>query len=481
MRSARAAYLLGASGVAVSTVASTAAGFMSLWLLTQILTKEMFGGYAFAMAIVALASFAATLGLDRSLLLRVARRPALADKLRGSGLAGRTCLASLGAGCVIAAGLAAGAGPLVGFGALPEALFWLQALAVAVMPMACAMILQAWFQANHRIAASTAMPGLGDLMRCLLFSIVLLTGLGSQGVAAAVVLGAVAPMVLLVYLAWGRTTLYPRLLNRADFAKGLQFLTFRLATQGVRQVDLIMMGLLATGGATAEYAIALRLAALADYGRQSLKPSFAPRARRWLAMGDRGSALREFEHARHGSLAVALAVAAGFVVLGPYVLGMFGAFDAAYPPMLLLALAFIVNAGFGMHASYLAMHGEVGWSAMLQSAALGMLVMLDLLLIPRFGAMGAATAALVTQTVINVFGAVLARRITGLVAIDAQIVVVLLVSGGALGLAAFDAIPRPLAATLLILSLMAVLARSRALLLGLARRALAGRPRSGPD
>jgi O-antigen/teichoic acid export membrane protein len=484
MRPAGLAYALGASGVALSTAAATGSGFLSLLLLTRILTKEMFGAYAFAMAVVALASFVATLGLDRALLLRVARRPARADRLQGSGIALRASLAAALAGAAVAAAIAWGGVTLAGEALPREAGFWFPALALAVIPMSISMMLQAWFQANHRVAVSTSVPGLSDLVRCLLLALVFLLGLGAAGVAGAVLVAAAVPVLVLLALAWGRSVRQPRLLVLADFGKGLQFLTLRLATQGMRQADLIMMGLLATAAGTADYALAVRLAALADYGRQSLKPSFTPRARRWLATGDRLAALREYEQTRNASLAVALLAAAGFAALGPSLLGVFGNFESAYPPLLLLSASFIVNAGFGMHSSYLAMQGEVSWSAAIRMVALVALIVLHLVLIPRFGAMGAAAAALVVQIAVNIFGALLAYRLTGLVAVDRVLLLVMAAAGAALALVALDAAPQAAGVAVLALTLAVVLFRSRELIVGqgarLGARMMAMRVRSGP-
>lgn len=477
MRSARAAYLLGAAAVAASQAASLVAGIASLWLLARILSKEMFGGYAFAVAVIALLSYVATLGLDRSLLLRIARHRISPGQLRGGGLAARATLIACAAGGVLALGLSLGAAPLVRLGALPEAGFWLPALALAILPMAATTMLQAWFQANHRVPASAAAPGLADLLRSLLFAVVLASGLGAAGVAGAVTIAAAAPAAMLLGLAWGRARAAPRRFAKGDFVKGWQFLTLRLSTQGVRQVDLVMMGLLATGGATAEYAIAARIAILADYGRAALKPSFSPRARRWLASGDLAAAFREFDHARHAGLAAALAVAAAFVLLGQPLLGLFGSFEAAYPLLLLLAAGYLVNAGFGMHASYLAMSGEVGWSALLRIGALGLLVALNLVLIPRYGAIGAAAAALVTQVLVNVVGAALAYRLVGLRAVDLPLVLIIAAAAGGMAVAAFGGARHDLAAGVLTAALVIVLLRSRRLLVALAR-VFAGRVQS---
>ena len=71
-----------------------------------------------------------------------------------------------------------------------------------------------------------------------------------------------------------------------------------------------------------------------------------------------------------------------------------------------------------MHATYLAMFGEVGWSASIRVAALALCVALSALLIPVYGAVGAAAAILATRVAVNALGAVLAYRLTGFLVVD---------------------------------------------------------------
>jgi O-antigen/teichoic acid export membrane protein len=467
MRDARQAYFLGAAAVAASHAAGLVAGLASLWLLARILTKEMFGGYAFGVAVVSLLAAIATLGLDRTLLLRIAGMADRPGRLRGAGLALRAVTLGGAVGCLIAVALALSADGLVALGAVPEASFWLPALSLAIAPMAATMMLQAWYQANHRVPVSAAIPGLADLLRALAFVFVLLLGLGAAGVAGAFLLAGAAPALLLVWMAWGRSQRLPRRLGLGDVAKGLQFLTLRLATQGMQQVDLVMMGLLASGAATADYAVAARLAIFADYARGALKPSFSPRARRHFALGDHAAALREFDTARNLALAGALLASGGFVLLGPLVLAFFGPFSGAYPPLLILAAAYVVNAGFGMHAAWLAMLGEVGWSAALRAVGLVLFVALAAMLVPRWGAEGVALAAFAVHCLMNVAGALLAWRLAGLRAVDPVLLAAIGSAAGALLLAGAGTVgPAPVAA-ILALCLLLPLWRSRQVALDL--------------
>ena len=167
MRQARIAYLVGAVGLLGSKIVGAIAGFGSLWLLTQMLTKEQLGGYAFAMSIAVLGSVVGTIGLNRALLLRISQLRQR-SVLMGSGLALRTGLAAIFAGCVLTAVIILVVVPLPHLNDI-GAQEWLPVVSF-VVPFAVAGVLASvWFQANHRVFEATVANGLPDLFRFLFF------------------------------------------------------------------------------------------------------------------------------------------------------------------------------------------------------------------------------------------------------------------------------------------------------------------------
>lgn len=464
MRAARLSYLLGAAAIAGAHAASGAAGLVSLLFLSQIVSKAEIGGYAFAMAVVTLAGSVATLGLDRAMLLRVAQRLPRGRVLRGRVLAWRSAAAAFAAGAVIAAALSLLAG--VDSGLDPVAAEWLRRIAFATPWVAAAASLAAWFQANHQVAVAGVAPAVSDVARCLLLGLVLIAGLGAAGVGWAVIIAAAAPAAMLAALARGRSTAAPGRLRASDFAQGAQFLSLRIATQGARHVDLLAVGLLSDAETTAEYAVASRFAALADYGRTALQPTFTPRIRRHIAIGQKAAGFREYDHARMASLAVALACGVAFLLAGPLALALFGDFQGATGALALLCAAYVVHAGFGMHQPVLAMAGDLRWSVIVRYAGLAALVAALWLLTPRHGAIGAGAAVLGVAVLVNLAGALLARRLVGLQALDAPVGVILVVAVGALcaaatGLASPAVAAAALGGCLLALALRAALRLSR--------------------
>src|SRR6185369_5165767 len=79
------------------------------------------------------------------------------------------------------------------------------------------------------------------------------------------------------------------------------------------------------------------------------------------------------------------------VLFAPLYLGLFGAgYRAGAPVVLVLAAAMLVATGCGMVDMVLAMAGRTSWNLLNVLVALAVTVGLDVLLIPRLGALGAA-------------------------------------------------------------------------------------------
>lgn len=467
MRSAQASYLAGALAVGFSKIASAGAGLAGLWFLTQILSRAEFGGYAFAMSVVMLLSLFGTFGFERVLMLRIAGSPPRPGTLRGTGLLRKTMVLGLGLSLLLAAGLWAAAEPIVALGALPEATFWLGALAIAIVPMTISALMQVWFTANHRVAEAVGLSGLVDATRASFLGLVFLAGGAPAHVAAAVAAAACLPLVVLSLRARGDRRRAPHRLAASDFSYGLMFLVQRVSVQGMRQLDLVLMGFLALSTATADYAVAARIAALCDIGRLSLKPTFTPRVRRYLSLGQPERARGEYHSARLIGMMVAMAGAAAFAAVGPILLGLFGNYQGAYAPLVVLAAGYIVNAGTGMHASYLAMSGEVLLSALLRATGLGLFVAMFVWLVPQHGALGAAFGLLVTIITINAASLWLLYWRTGFNGLPWQSFIVLFCSTGAICMTGLGHLPGSTLAGILaglVLAVFALEPRSRMIL-----------------
>ena len=220
----------------------------------------------------------------------------------------------------------------------------------------------------------------------------------------AVFISSCLPIAVLAFLSRGQRHRTPRRMVWSDLSKGSLFLIQKISNQGISQFDLILLGIYASGVATAEYAVAVRLAALCSIGTDALRPTFSPRGRRHLKTGVMDTVQREYHIARVASFLFAVSAAAGLAAIGHSLLSIFGTYEGSYDAMLLLMASFVVVAGTGMHANYLAMSGEVVVSTLLRISALVLFVIAAILLITDFGSIGAAAALLLALTALNFWG-----------------------------------------------------------------------------
>ena len=406
-------YMSGAMAATASFAASGLAGFVSLYFLVQILSKEDFGAYSFAANVMMLASLLATLGLDRALLLRLAPLNTAKGKLAGRSLFLRTCMIATCAVAVLGFAIWVAAGRS---GTTPHsdlAAWWMQALVAGLLPLTLLALARAWFQANHRVGDAAVMPGVADVARASMIAVAFALSLGKGGVALAFCLSAVLPLVILWLRARGQTDAAPADLPAAEVGRGLVFSSQRIADVGLYLIDIIIIGLVAADAVTAEYAIAARLAAMTDLGRLALIATFTPRVRMHFHANNSAALVSEYHRARLASFAIACFVAIGMVLFGRQLLTLFGDFAQSYGPMMILVSGYVFTAACGLHASYLTMTGEVRLSALIRTIGLLIAVVGLAVLTPRFGALGAAIAITIAMSGINIASMFLLWRRTG--------------------------------------------------------------------
>lgn len=399
------AYFAGALGVGLSRGLSILAGILSLWFLTRILTTEAFAGYSVAMAVIGLLSYSVGLGLERSLLVRLGGLKPEPGRLAGARLMWAIfrvtgILAAIGTAVTLVVASAWG-------GMTADFVVWLSPMIPAT---ALGIVFVAWFQANHNVGVSQSMQGLNDILRSLIFGLVLLIGLGTPGVVAGAIMGACAPLVYLGLRARGRSVADPGGLGFADAANGVQFLLMRLAQMGQNNFDIIAMGLFAGATGTAQYVVATRFARLVSIGQALFAPTFAPRLRRHLETGHPENARREYDVARALGFAGALAITLIFVLLGPFILNFFGEFGTSVPTFMILMAASLLLVGAGLHSTFLSMTSDLWLSTLNRLTGLGVFLVALILLVPLWGPLGGALAYLLSIAVHEAAGMLLMWR-----------------------------------------------------------------------
>lgn len=369
----------GAVSLAGAAVAGLA-GFGVTWIVARALGQRDAGGLFAATAAFTLAGTVAKLGTPTGLVYFIAR-------LRGTGGAGlRDCVRTA-------------LRPVLGAALLTALALWFAApgfrslavlLPVAVLSDTLLAATRGWRAMRPTVLLDRLLrPGL----QLLVLGALLLLGVHATGAYA---LGWVLPYVPTALLAGYALR---RLLGdeaEAGAVQGFWRFTAPRAVASVAQlalqrVDILLVAALAGLRAAAMYAVAGRFMALGQLANQSILLSVQPRLAELLGAGDRAGANALYQTATGWLVLVAWPMYLGTAVFASVYLGLFGAaYRGAVPVVVVLALAMLVATGCGMVDTVLAMAGRTSWNLANVLLALAVNVCVDLVLIPRIGALGAA-------------------------------------------------------------------------------------------
>lgn len=174
-----------------------------------------------------------------------------------------------------------------------------------------------------------------------------------------------------------------------------------VAQLALQRVDILLVAALGGLVAAAVYAVAGRFVVLVQFANQGISQSVQPRLAEALAVGDRDTANHLYRTATAWLVLVTWPICLLVVLFAPVYLRFFGdGYTDGAPVVVVLAAAMLVATGCGMVDMVLAMAGRTSQNLTNVLIALAVTIGLDVLLIPRFGALGAA-AGLACAMVVN--------------------------------------------------------------------------------
>ncbi|GID26546.1 lipopolysaccharide biosynthesis protein [Paractinoplanes brasiliensis] len=189
-----------------------------------------------------------------------------------------------------------------------------------------------------------------------------------------------------------------------------------VAQLALQRIDVLLVA--AFGGlvAAAVYAVAGRFVVLIQFANQGISQSVQPRLAEALAVGDRRAANDLYQTATGWLVLVTWPVNLLVIFFAPVWLRLFGDRYAAegVAVVAVLAGAMLVATGCGMVDMVLAMAGRTSWNLVNVLVALAVTVVLDVLLIPRYGALGAAIGLACSMVVNNLLPLIQVGRSAGL-------------------------------------------------------------------
>jgi O-antigen/teichoic acid export membrane protein len=405
-------YLKSSGTGLVSQVVTKLSAFAAVWLLNRILMKGGYGDYEFALAMVSMLLILGSGGLQYVAMYRISRLDADPETLAGQKLAG----ALLGWSLLLSAAVALAVGglaPLVASASgKPELAFWVGVLALLIPIRVALGLYRNWYRARQLVAESLVFGRMGPkVSQVLLLGGAWLVWPTPEGVVTAVLLGEVIP--LLLWIIRSPLTPIPRtdLLSGWDVQYAAKLMFTRGLSKSVKRTDVLMMGALATSGATAGYVVASKVAMVLLVGHQLMNLILTPRIGQFIGEDDWAAVREEYHQCRVLALAFALMGGAFLTIFGGWILGWFGDYASAHSVLLILLATYITHVSFGMCGGYLNIAGYAGWTLVTTALVLFTNVALNYMLIPVIGVHGAAVAMFASFLLTNLLTAYLVKRL----------------------------------------------------------------------
>ncbi len=169
------------------------------------------------------------------------------------------------------------------------------------------------------------------------------------------------------------------------------------------EVGVLLLGLIASHTETGIFKGATQFALLASLGYTVVNVNITPRIGAAVARGDLVETQKVVTRGSRLSVALCLPVVLTLIVFGqwavPFILG--SDFKDAWAPLTILCMGQLVNAAFGSASAVLSMSHNERASLVGFGVGLAVSIVLTLIMAPMFGAVGAATAAMVSVILRN--------------------------------------------------------------------------------
>jgi O-antigen/teichoic acid export membrane protein len=258
-------------------------------------------------------------------------------------------------------------------------------------------ILRGYKKIKQRIALEYYFLPLSNLLLIFIFYI---SGLRLEGVIAAFVLSNFFLLVLLVLI--NRVHFGRRQGSRMQKEVVLHFFKFSLPLMFAKilgqlktRLDVLFLGFLSTTANVGIFFIAFRLAAIISIPWQAANMIVAPMVSGYFARGDIKSIEYNFKNITKLMFMFGMFAWAFLLIFSNELLSVFGKeFKAGSVVVLLVCMGQVIKALVGHSGPILAMIGKSSLNLLTTVSSLISMAVLNLLLVPRFGIVGAGVANL---------------------------------------------------------------------------------------
>ena len=401
--------LRGSSIFTVGTLVARAFGFVLTLALTHAVGAVAYGVYVFAKKLITVGAGLADLGADKAVLRFMPKFEDYPER-RGAVLT-LGLVTSLAASLVFGAAFALAA-PWINAHTLGEPLFpaALRVFAVVLPFYTLRRVVTAPFRSLEQLEYTVGVNKVAlPAAQILAVGAAFLLDASLVGVVVALVVAGVVVFAGSFALLFARTDLRPRLAGTREVAAeyygySLPLTASRAGSLVYSNVDVLMLGVLASGAADVGiYNVSLALASLLALPLMATNQVFPPVASRLYEEGNYDDLESIYGFLTRWMFGLALLGGAALIVFRTPVLALFGAeFTAGTTVLVVLAVAKVVNVAVGPSGYVLMMTDHQYCNVVNQVSTALLNVVLNYVLILRYGMVGAAVATGISIGVVNV-------------------------------------------------------------------------------
>ena len=409
------------SGIAFAgTIFTAVIGYAFKIYLARFLGADALGLYALGITITSFLGMLNTLGIPQSALRFVAQYSACRkiSELRALLWNGFWILLATN---LIFAGVLLKVGPWIAirFYHAPQLVRYLPFFAVIMLMSAlnlfCGNVLTGYREAGRRTIISKFISSPATIA----VTVLLVTlGYGLKGYLIGQVFSACCVLGLLIQWVWRLTPPEARSPNLSRLGMGHAVWSFSVAMFGfgmmqcfMMQTDRVALGVYRGAHDVGIYAVVASIVAYETIFLQSVNQIFAPVIADINTRREREVLGRLFQTLTKWILGLTLPLAIVVMCYAPAIMRIFGhEFESGWPALVILTLGQLVNCGVGSVGFLLLMSGYERRLIRVQALMAIVMVVLCFKLVPLWGALGAATAAAITNVGMNLLNLFEVRR-----------------------------------------------------------------------
>lgn len=399
------------AGIAgIGDVAATALAYLSAILITRFIGPELYGIFLLASILISIGAMFSKIGLSRGLLRFVALYKGQKDDGRIKGV----IVSATGISFLLS--LLVGAALFISSGFISTRVFDKPQVGLVVRLLAFTLPLvvvgNGWrcgiqgFQIiKYRVYIEKLIQ---PALRLLLLAILFLVGFRLIGVVLATILTSISGFLLSFhYLAkvfpFHKRQIKATFENRRLIQFSTPLLFQEVLNFLILHIDTLMIAHFLLSSNVGIYGAVVRVSTLVAVVLTAFNSIFAPMISELYGKGDLAAIEALFKTVTKWVLSLALPVFLILVFFAKPVMAIFGpAFSVGAPCLILLCIAQLINAGVGSVGLMLTMTGRPKVN-LLNSAILCVLnIILNYVLIPKYGILGAAAATGASIAIINV-------------------------------------------------------------------------------